>query len=74
MLGRVTATMRFLIMGLLPVGAVIGGVLGETIGLRQTLWVAGGLIVLSPIPLYAALRHTRDVDDVAPWAEAPPIG
>ncbi|MCU1408403.1 MAG: transporter [Microbacteriaceae bacterium] len=74
MLGRVTATMRFLIMGLLPVGAVIGGVLGETIGLRQTLWVAGGLIVLSPIPLYVALRHTRDVDDVAPWAEAPPIG
>jgi MFS family permease len=73
-LGRVTATMRFLIMGLLPVGAVIGGVLGETIGLRETLWVAGGLIVLSPLPLYAALRHTRDVDEVPPWAEAIPIG
>jgi hypothetical protein len=73
-LGRVTATMRFLIMGLLPVGAVIGGVLGETIGLRETLWVAGGLMVLSPLPLYAALRHTRDIDDVSPWADATRIG
>ena len=69
MLGRVTATMRFLIMGLFPLGAVIGGVLGETIGLRETLWVAGGLIVLSPIPLYLALRHTRDVEDVPAWSD-----
>jgi MFS family permease len=69
MLGRVTATMRFLIMGLLPLGAFVGGVLGETLGLRGTLWVAGGLIVLSPIPLYLALRHTRDVDDVPAWRD-----
>jgi MFS family permease len=67
MLGRVTATMRFLIMGLFPLGALLGGVLGELIGARATLWVAGAVIVLSPLPLYLALRHTRDVEELADW-------
>jgi predicted MFS family arabinose efflux permease len=67
MLGRVTATMRFLIMGLFPLGALLGGVLGEVIGARATLWVAGAIIVLSPVPLFLALRHTRDVDELADW-------
>lgn len=67
MLSRVTATMRFLIMGLFPLGAVVGGLLGELIGLRGTLWVAGGIALLCPIPLYRALRHTRDVEDVSAW-------
>lgn len=64
MLGRVNATMRFLIMGLFPAGALAGGLLGELIGLRGTLWVAGALIVLSPVPLWLALRGTRDVQDL----------
>jgi MFS family permease len=67
MLGRVNATMRFLIMGLFPLGALLGGILGEVIGLRGTLWVAGGIIVLAPLPLILALRGTRDVDDLPPW-------
>jgi MFS family permease len=67
MLGRVNATMRFLIMGLFPLGALAGGILGELIGLRGTLWVAGGLIVLAPLPLALALRGSRDVDDLPPW-------
>lgn len=58
LLGRVSATMRFLIMGLFPVGAFAGGVLGELIGVRATMWVAGGLIVASAVPVYVALRHT----------------
>jgi hypothetical protein len=67
MLGRVNATMRFLIMGLFPLGAIVGGILGETIGLRGTLWVSGGIMALSPVPLFLALRHTRDVEDLASW-------
>jgi Na+/melibiose symporter-like transporter len=67
MLGRVNATMRFLIMALFPLGAIVGGVLGELIGLRGTLWVAGGIIVLAPLPLFLALRGTRDIDDLTPW-------
>jgi MFS family permease len=67
MLGRVTATMRFLIMGLFPLGALSGGVLGELIGARSTLWVAGAIIVLSPVPLILALRHRREVEELPSW-------
>ncbi|MFD3444092.1 MFS transporter [Microbacteriaceae bacterium 4G12] len=73
MLGRVTATMRFLIMGLFPLGALLGGVLGELIGARSTLWVAGAIIVLAPLPLILVLRGTRVVEDLPSWhrEEAP---
>lgn len=71
MLSRVTATMRFLIMGTLPVGALLGGVLGEVVGLRGTLWVSGVIVTLAALPLYLALRRTRDVDDLADWSAQP---
>jgi MFS family permease len=67
MLGRVTATMQFLIMGSFPLGALIGGTIGELAGLRGALWVAGGIVVLAPIPLYFALRGVRDVDELPDW-------
>lgn len=38
--GRATATVRFLATGLVPLGALLGGILGEVIGLRATLAVA----------------------------------
>ncbi|MGI8857146.1 MAG: MFS transporter [Thermomicrobiales bacterium] len=37
LLGRMNATMRFLVWGTLPIGALIGGALGGAIGLRPTL-------------------------------------
>jgi MFS family permease len=39
MLGRVSATMRFMNTGTVPLGALAGGFLGEQIGLRGTLVV-----------------------------------
>jgi hypothetical protein len=39
LLGRMNATMRFLTWGVMPVGALLGGSLGEVIGVRPTLWV-----------------------------------
>lgn len=41
LLGRVTATTRFLGVGMRPIGALLGGLLAEQVGLRPTL-VAGG--------------------------------
>ncbi len=38
--GRMNATMRFLVWGTLPLGALFGGALGTLIGLRPTLAVA----------------------------------
>jgi MFS family permease len=71
MLGRVNATMRFLIMGLLPLGAVLGGTLGELLGLRATLVLAFGLVLLSPLPTWRALRHIRDVEEIPAWEGIP---
>jgi MFS family permease len=56
LLGRVNATMRFLIMGMFPLGALLGGLLGQVIGVRATLWVSGVLIVLSSVPVYRATK------------------
>ncbi len=68
LLSRVTATMRFLIMGSFPLGALIGGTLGELIGLRGTLWVSGTLLTVAALPVYLALRHTCDITDLPSWA------
>ncbi|NIK57006.1 MFS transporter [Kribbella shirazensis] len=52
LLGRVNATMRFLLMGLFPLGALLGGTLGTVLGLRLTLFVSGALILVSWLPVY----------------------
>jgi MFS family permease len=68
LLGRVNATMRFLMMGLFPLGALLGGVLGELLGLRPTLLLAGGIIAASAVPVYRALRGVRDVEELRAWS------
>jgi hypothetical protein len=49
--GRMTASMRFLIMAPAPVGALLGGTLGTLAGLRLTLWVGGLGAILAAVPL-----------------------
>lgn len=39
MQGRVNASMLFIMWGVIPIGSLVGGLLGSTIGLRQTLAV-----------------------------------
>jgi MFS family permease len=53
MLGRMNATMRFMVWGTMPLGSLTGGVLGTVLGLRPTLMIAavGGLLaVLFTLP------------------------
>jgi MFS family permease len=71
LLGRMNATMRFVVWGVLPIGALLGGVLGTVIGLRPTLWVAaigsclaGGWLLASP------MRHLRDFPDTTERGES----
>lgn len=72
MLGRVSATMRFLTMGTSPLGALIGGALAAAIGPRGALWVlfavvaASGLLLLSP-----AFTRSRDLPSATPPAHRP---
>jgi MFS family permease len=42
LIGRVNATVLALTAGLAPFGALLGGALGATFGLRETLFIAGG--------------------------------
>ena len=43
MLGRMTATMRFLTVAMAPLGSLVGGALASAIGTRGTLLTVGGL-------------------------------
>ncbi|MCM0677951.1 MFS transporter, partial [Micromonospora phytophila] len=68
---RVNASMRFLVMGALPLGGLLGGALGEAIGIRATLLVIGVGLTLAPIPLLLSpLRRVRDLDELT--APRPP--
>jgi hypothetical protein len=68
MLGRVTATMRFVTMGTSPFGALAGGALGTWLGPRDALWVVLSILAISGTPLLGPgfTRH-RDL----PVAAAP---
>ncbi len=67
--GRMNATMRFLIWGTLPLGTVLGGALGDSIGLRPTLVIAGIGSVLACLPLVLSpvrsLREIPTLDEAA---------
>jgi MFS family permease len=67
LLGRVTATMRVLMMGPFPLGALIGGVLGEFVGLRVALLVSCAIVAASAVPVHRALRGVRDVEGLPEW-------
>lgn len=70
MLSRVTATMRFLIMGAFPLGALVGGAIGELAGVRAALWLSGALLVVAALPVYITLRSLRDVETLPAWRTA----
>lgn len=62
LLGRMNASIRFLFWSTIPLGALLGGVLGEVLGLRPTLLIAvignalaAGWLLASP------LRGLRDL-------------
>jgi len=74
-LGRVTATMRFVLFGTIPVGALAGGFLAGALGSRPALWVLFGAYLLPGLILAASpLRGMRDLPDSPPAAltAAPP--
>jgi len=69
MQGRMNATMRFIVWGTIPVGTILGGILGTVIGLRETIWIGavGGMFAFLPL-LVGPLRSLRVMPE--PVAEA----
>jgi hypothetical protein len=64
-LGRVNATKLFIGWGALPVGSLIGGLLGEVIGLRATVVFAGlGLASGFLWVAWSSVRQVRRPDEV----------
>lgn len=62
MLGRVVATTMMINHSTIPVGSLLGGVLGDTVGYRSAMWIMTGLVapcwlilVMSP------MRRERDL-------------
>jgi predicted MFS family arabinose efflux permease len=71
MLGRLTATFRWVMWGAMPLGALLGGVLGGLIGVRATLAVSSIGAILGTGWLFASpLRTMRDLPAPADPASA----
>jgi len=61
MLGRVNASMNFVVGGVGTLGLLAGGFLGETIGLRPAVWVAFlGVMLASLWLLFSPVRTLRE--------------
>ncbi|HEX2753927.1 MAG TPA: MFS transporter [Candidatus Limnocylindrales bacterium] len=61
-LGRMNATMRFLVWGTIPIGSLIGAGLSEVIGVHMTIWVGATLGVFSFLPvLLSPVRSLREI-------------
>ena len=71
LLGRMNATMRFIMWGMTPVGGLLGGALGTAVGARNTLWIASAGFALPVLwlifsPLGPAAWHGTAVETAAP--------
>ncbi|WP_027482736.1 MFS transporter [Deinococcus pimensis] len=55
--GRVGGAYRFLVAGAAPLGALLGGVLGQTVGLRATFALAGGLALVIALLFVRHVNH-----------------
>jgi MFS family permease len=67
LLGRMTATMRFLTVAAAPLGSLAGGALATGIGLRGTLLTIGvlGILLVAGTVLWSPVRRHREMPAVA---------
>lgn len=56
LLGRVNAAIQLASRGMLPIGALAGGFLGEKIGIVNTLWIGAAGVLLSTLFLVPVTR------------------
>ena len=62
LLGRMNASIRFLVWGPMPIGAFIGGILGSQLGVLPALWIAAVLNFVGALPVVLSpLVRMRDL-------------
>jgi predicted MFS family arabinose efflux permease len=81
LLGRMNAAVRWVVWGTIPLGGLLGGVLGTLIGVRATLWIAfagswaaGWWVFFSPLRGMRALEDRTLEDQRAPGSGVPGQG
>ena len=61
MIGRIRASASTINYGAIPIGALLGGFLGEALGSRSTIWIMSGVLLCAGLVLLAGpLRPLRD--------------
>lgn len=64
LLGRVNASRRFAVWGVIPLGNLCGGAIGSTIGLHVAIWVGAVGATVSVLPLLLSpMRQVRVTSD-----------
>lgn len=64
LLGRMNASIRFLVWGVMPLAAILAGILGERFGLVPALWVGVVGCVAAALPLvFSPLARMRTLPD-----------
>ncbi|MEN0129376.1 MAG: MFS transporter [Brevundimonas sp.] len=69
LLGRMNASIRFVVWGCMPIGGLLGGWLGTHLGVQPTLWVAVGIAALATLPVvlgpFLGMRDLPGAPDAA---------
>ena len=69
LLGRTNASRRFLVQGVIPFGALLGGALGTTLGLRPAIAIGAVGACLAVLPLFFSplrqIRETSQAEELA---------
>lgn len=62
LLGRMNASIRFFIWGVMPVGALLAGWLGTIMGTQATIWIGGiGSLASAAFVLFSPMRSLREL-------------
>ena len=67
LLGRMNASIRFFVWGVMPIGGLIGGAIAETYGVNAALWIGAiggalscGFVLFSPLTTMRKLPDTAE--------------
>jgi MFS family permease len=62
LLGRMNASIRFVVWGVLPIASLIAGVLGTAIGVLPTMWIgAGGALFAAAFVVFSPITRMKQL-------------